>query len=144
MEDHVSVLNIDEPGEDGLYGLHKLSIGANYQSSTGGKDMDVHGIDIEVLEDGYLQFQMINHRPFVDEFGNYLDATLLGANSTVEVFRLGKGASELEYVKTVHNRAIMTPNNLAASGNGGFVFTNDHDAWKAGPVSLATYVELDV
>jgi len=135
MQDHVSVLNIDHPGDDGFYGLYELTISGTYASPTGGKDIDVLGVDIEAFGDGALRFLMINHRPYADESGNYLDATKIGANSTVEIFDLRKGSSELEHVKTIWDKAIATPNNLAATGDGGFVFTNDHDLWKVGTVS---------
>ncbi|KAJ8058980.1 hypothetical protein OCU04_011963 [Sclerotinia nivalis] len=125
-EDHVSVLKIDEPGEDGLYGLHQLEITGGYKGVDNHKSIDVHGFDIEFLPDSRLRFWMINHRPPVDESGNFLDATNLGANSTVEVFDLVPGSRNLEFVKTVANPIIKTPNNIAATRDGGFVITNDH------------------
>ncbi|KAF7926666.1 uncharacterized protein EAE97_010175 [Botrytis byssoidea] len=126
LEDHVSVLKIDEPGEDGLYGLHTLEVSGEYQGVDSHKSIDVHGFDVEFLSDSRLRFWMINHRPAIDESGNFLDATKVGANSTVEVFDLVPGSKKLEFVKTVANPIIKTPNNIAATGDGGFVFTNDH------------------
>ncbi|KAF7959511.1 hypothetical protein EAE96_001127 [Botrytis aclada] len=126
LEDHVSVLKIDEPGEDGLYGLHTLEISGGYQGVDNHNSIDVHGFDVEFLPDSRLRFWMVNHRPAIGESGNFLDATKVGANSTVEVFDLVPGSKELEFVKTVANPLIKTPNNIAATGDGGFVFTNDH------------------
>ncbi|KAK6604178.1 serum paraoxonase arylesterase [Botrytis cinerea] len=126
LEDHVSVLKIDEPGEDGLYGLHTLEISEGYQGVNGHNSIDIHGFDVEFLSDSRLRFWMVNHRPAIDESGNFLDATKVGANSTVEVFDLIPGSKELKFVKTVANPIIKTPNNIAATGDGGFVVTNDH------------------
>ncbi|CAD6446020.1 64a09973-e2d6-4bbb-8aa8-b92e3e829c5b [Sclerotinia trifoliorum] len=128
LEDHVSVLKIDEPGEDGFYGLHQLEITGGYKGVDHHNSIDVHGFDVEILPDSRRRFWMINHRPPVDESENFLDATKLGANSTVEVFDLVPGSKNLEFVKTVANPIINTPNNIAATGDGGFVFSNDHPA----------------
>ncbi|KAH9207622.1 hypothetical protein DL95DRAFT_450218 [Leptodontidium sp. 2 PMI_412] len=46
FNDRVSVLDIDEPGPDGLYGLRKLEITGTYVS-TGGREIDVNGIAME-------------------------------------------------------------------------------------------------
>jgi hypothetical protein len=123
----VSVLNIDHPGEDGRYGLHKLEITGNYHSSTGGKDIDLNGFDVEVLPNSRLRFWMVNNRPPVDEVGNFLDATKVGANSTIEVFEHKRGSKKLEYIKTIWSEAVPAPNNLAATGNGSVFVTNGHD-----------------
>jgi hypothetical protein len=131
----VSVLKIDEPGEDGLFGLHKLDITERYKSATGGREIDVHGLDIEALENGLLRLWMINHRPPIDESGQPLDATKLGANSTIEAFDLRRDSSQLDHVKTFHDDAIQTPNSVSATGDGGFMFTNDHGNYKTGAVS---------
>jgi len=130
----VSVLNIDEPGSDGLYGLHALGITGGYESSMGGKDIDILGIDFETLSDSRLRFWLTNHRPPVDEEGLPLDATRVGANSTIEVFEHTRGSKNLEFVKTFVNEAIFTPNNIATTGQGSIFFANDHDT-KTGRVS---------
>jgi hypothetical protein len=134
LKDHVSVLNIDEPGDDGLYGLHQLEITGSYTGTDSHNSIDLHGFDIEVLSDSRLRFWMVNHRPPIDDLGNYLDATKLGANSTIEVFDHTPGSLNLHYVKTVFSPAVYTPNNIAATGDGEFVATNDHST-KTGTVS---------
>ncbi|APA08888.1 hypothetical protein SS1G_02703 [Sclerotinia sclerotiorum 1980 UF-70] len=139
LEDHVSVLKIDEPGADGLYGLHQLEITGGYKGVDNHNSIDVHGFDVEILPDSRRRFWMINHRPPVDESGNFLDATKLGANSTVEVFDLVPGSKNLEFVKTFANPIINTPNNIAATRDGGFVFTNDHSA-KTGLIRSLTEI----
>ena len=136
--DHVAVMDIDQPGDDGLYGLRTLEITGAYQGASGGKEIDVHGFDIEILSQSKLRFWMINHRPPVNEAGQPLDAKIVGANSTVEVFDLARGSAQWNYAKTVADDAILTPNNIATTGDGGFVVTNDHTT-KTGTVRLRCY-----
>ena len=121
--DHIAVLNIDQPGPDGLYGLHQLKIGGYLG------DLDLHGFDVRSI-DGRLRFWLINHRPPADPTSEkFLDAWAVGANSTVEIFDLNDAAEILEYVKTIASDAIISPNNLAVDKDGlGIVITNDHNA----------------
>ncbi|KAK1140302.1 hypothetical protein N8T08_010505 [Aspergillus melleus] len=126
----ISVLDIDRPGADGLYGLRKLKTGDSYA-----KDLDLHGFDVQEIDNGILRFWLINHRPPVDaETGELLDASKVGANSTIEVFDLDKSTETLEHVKTIVSDAIITPNNLVVEEDGDTVlFTNDHSR-KTGPL----------
>jgi hypothetical protein len=41
----MSVLNINHPSSDGIYGLYKLEITGNYRSATGDKDIDLNGFE---------------------------------------------------------------------------------------------------
>ncbi|KAI9034805.1 calcium-dependent phosphotriesterase [Aspergillus affinis] len=118
----ISVLDIDRPGVDGLYGLRKLKVGDSY---TG--DLDLNGFDVQEIANGVLRFWLINHRPPVDAAtGELLDASKVGANSTIEVFDLGKSSEILEHVKTIVSDAIITPNNLVVEEDGdAFLVTND-------------------
>jgi hypothetical protein len=120
--DHIAVLDIDQPGSDGLYGLRQLQIGGYHD------DLDLHGLDVRNIE-GRLRFWLINHRPPVDPVtGEFLDASTFGANSTVEIFDLDETSETLVHVKTVASEAIITPNNVAVEEDGlGFVITNDHN-----------------
>lgn len=124
--DHVSVLKIDEPGEDGLFGLHILKT-VRYKGVTSAGSLDVHGFDVEALDDSRLRFWMINHRPPVDVKNKVLDANRLGANSTIEVFEVTRGSSEMIHIRTISNEVISTPNKVAAVGDGGVLITNDHN-----------------
>jgi hypothetical protein len=110
-----------------MYGLHKLGITGNYRSSTGGKEIDLNGFDVEVLPKSRLRFWMVNNRPPVDEAGNNLDASKVGANATIEVFEHKRGSKKLEFIKTIWSEAVPAPNNVAAAGNGSVFVTNDHD-----------------
>jgi hypothetical protein len=123
--DHISVLNIDEPGADGLYGLHQLKF--DYAG-----DLDLQGFDVKRVGDRQ-RFWLINHRPPVDPAtGGPLDPRKVGANSTIEIFDLDAPSNTLTHVRTVASEAIISPNNLAVADDGvGFLVTNDHDA-KAG------------
>lgn len=134
LKDHISVLDIDHPGPDGLYGLRTLKIVGDYRSSTGGKEIDVHGIDIESISPTRLRFWMINHRPAIDSNGNQLDPKKVGANSTIEVFEHEKGSENLQWVRTIFSDTVSTPNNLIAMGDGEALVTNDHNS-KTGAVS---------
>lgn len=49
----------------------------------------------------------------------------MGANATVEVFELTRGSDRMIHVNTVADTAIATPNKVAATGDGGFLLTND-------------------
>ncbi|KAJ5969480.1 hypothetical protein N7501_005728 [Penicillium viridicatum] len=115
--DHIAVLNIDQPGSDGLYGLHKL------------KSVVISAIWI-----------CMDLSPPVDPTtGEFLDARAVGANSTIEIFDLDGTAETLEYVKTIASHAIISPNNLAVDQDGlGFVVTNDRNA------KVSTFAVLDM
>jgi hypothetical protein len=125
------VLNIDQPGPDGLYGLHKLNVDG-YMG-----DLDLHGFEVRSIE-GRLRFWLINHRPPVDPTtGVFLDAQVVGANSTIEIFDLDNGSETLQHVKTIASDAIISPNSLAVDKDGlGIVITNDRNA------KVGTFVEL--
>lgn len=124
--DHISVLKIDEPGEDGLFSLDILKT-VGYKGVTSAQALDLHGFDVEALDDSRLRFWMVNHRPPVDEKNIVLDANKLGANSTIEVFEVTRGSSEMKHVSTISNEVIATPNKVAAVGDGGVLITNDHN-----------------
>lgn len=125
--DHFTVLNIDEPGVDGNFGPRALMISGGYKGAFGGKELDLHGFDIEKIDDSRSRFWVINHRPpFNYTSGLALDAPTYGANSTVEVFEHRIGSSSLDFVKTISDPSIYTPNDLTVTGNGGFLITNDH------------------
>ncbi|CAG7935033.1 unnamed protein product [Penicillium nalgiovense] len=130
--DHIAVLDIDEPGPDGLYGLHQLKVGG-YDD-----DLDLIAFDVRRI-DGRLRFWLINHRPPVDPTtGEFLDAFAVGANSTIEIFDLDDASETLEYVKTIVSESIISPNSLAVDNDGlGFVITNDHNA------KVGTFIELE-
>jgi len=99
--------------------------------------MDLHGFDVEPIGASKsiggikLRFWAVNHRPPVGLTGELLDTAKVGLNSTVEVFEHVRGTDKLQWVRTYANEQIRTPNRVAATGNNGFVMTNDQST-KAG------------
>ncbi|KAH7310629.1 hypothetical protein B0I35DRAFT_470483 [Stachybotrys elegans] len=122
--DHIAVMDIDEPGADGLYGLRALDVEDEFQGN-----LDLLGFDARYV-DGNLRFWIINHRPPTDAAtGDLLDAWKHGANSTIEIFDLKQGSNKLQHIKTIHSDALVTPNDVAVDKDGnGFIVTNDHAA----------------
>jgi arylesterase / paraoxonase len=106
--------------------------------------LNLHGFDVEVLEPStladpsgkpVLELLLINHRPPLDPVtGAVLDATKVGANSTIELFETVLGETTMRHVKTWADPVIETPNNVAWVGGRNFVFTNDRSQ-KTGFVS---------
>ncbi|KAJ5246556.1 calcium-dependent phosphotriesterase [Penicillium chermesinum] len=106
-KDHIVVLDIDEPGADGLYGWEQAAILAHQSPPPRG----------------------LCYRREI------LDPVALGANSTVEVFDLAAKSNTLSHVKIIASDASNTPNNLAVDADGnGFFVTNDHTDKVAGLV----------
>lgn len=120
-------LNVDSPGTDGMYGMHSIKP-EGYDGATGDGTLDLLGFDVEVVDAATLRFWFINHRPPVDADRKYLDATKIGANSTIDVFELKRGKDKMAHIKTVADPEVKTPNNIAVMKDGSFVVTNDHSA----------------
>ena len=87
-------------------------------------ELDLHGLNVQVIDNKSLKFWLINHRPPVDETGTLLDASKLGANSTVEGFEAERGKDELVHIRTIWNEATFASNKVAVMGDGAFVVTN--------------------
>lgn len=101
---------------------------AGYKGLTSSAEtLDIHGFDVKALNDSRLSFWIINHRPPVDEKNIVLDANKLGANSTIEVFEVSRGSSEIIHVSTISNKVIATPKRVAAVGDGGVLMSNDYN-----------------
>jgi hypothetical protein len=99
-----------------------------YDGATGDGTLDILGFDVEVIDASTLRFWLINQRPPVDAKRNYLDATKIGANSTIDMFDLKRGKDTMVHIKTVADPAVWSPNNIAVMGDGSFVTSNDHSA----------------
>jgi hypothetical protein len=120
-------LDIDDPGAVGLFNMRSIKpIG--YKGATGNSDLDLLGFDVQVLDDNTMRFYFVNQRPPVGAFNNIIDATKIGANSTIEIFETRKGEEAMRHVRTIWNDQIWTPNRVAAvgDGSGAFLVTNDH------------------
>ncbi|MCJ1246589.1 hypothetical protein MMC30_003798 [Trapelia coarctata] len=133
----VSMLHIDEPGADGLFGLHRMQT-IGYDGATGDGTLDTVGFDVELIGNSKLRFWIVNNRPPIDDNGQLLDAHKVGANGTVELFESERGSDRLFHLKTFSDKALATPNKPAAVGNGAFLVTND----KSGKVGLRK--EMDI
>ena len=119
--DHVSVLDLDAAGSDGLYGLRQL------RPVGGPSELRLHGFDAEAVDESTLRFFLINHRVPVGAAGRRIPAEAIGANSTMEVYDVERGSEEMRHVRTVYDPStIYTPNKIAVLGDGGFLLTNDH------------------
>ena len=121
-------LDIDNPGEDGLFNFRGIKPVGHYVGATGNRDLDLLGFDAEILDDGTTRFYFVNQRPPVGTSNNIIDASEIGANSTVEIFEMPKGQTEMQHVRTILSSEIWTPNRVAAIGDksGAFLLTNDH------------------
>ena len=121
-------LDIDNPGEDGLFNFRGIKPVGHYIGATGNRDLDLLGFDAEILDDGTTRFYFVNQRPPVGAFNKIIDASEIGANSTIEIFEMKKGQDEMQHIRTIFSSEIWTPNRVAAVGDesGAFLVTNDH------------------
>lgn len=126
---HFAVLELDSVVGDEF--KLRLLEPKGYAEPAGDMIQAVFGFKGEVVGASKLRFWMVNHRYPVEATGDgqaLLDPYRVGANSTVEVFEVDRGRSEMVHVKTFTSGVIETPNNLALTGEGGFFVTNDHSA----------------
>ncbi|GFF92258.1 hypothetical protein IFM61392_09903 [Aspergillus lentulus] len=127
--DHFSVLNIDYPGEDGLYGVHHLEVTGPYKGINPENEnvLDLHGFGVRKLSQSRLQFFIVNHRPPTSP-GELLaeNINVVGDNATIEVFEMERGSSKLEFVKTIVDDNLISPNDLTWVSEGHIIITNDH------------------
>ena len=122
----MTVLNIDEPGDDGFFGVHQLDRG-DYKGSMGDGSMDMVGFDVEIEKNNLLTFYIVNMAPPVDKDFRPLDPAKVGsAHASVQVFEHKRGSKDMKFKFSFENAAIRTPNRVALTGDGGFILTNDH------------------
>lgn len=113
----LTVENFPGNNGDGTLGLHGISFLANNKSNM-------------------LRILLVNHRPPIDPVtGEFLDASKVGANSTIEHFLTEAGSSSIRYVRTHVNELIKTPNSVQWLSDHSFVVTNDNSV-KVGAVSI--------
>jgi hypothetical protein len=118
-------LDIDEPGPDGLFNLRVIKpIG--YAGAKGDDTLDLLGFDAEILDGDTINFYFVNERPPIGPFNNYMDASVLGANSTIDVFEMRRGEESMRHLRTIWSPEVITPNRVAILGQGEFLVTNDH------------------
>jgi len=73
-------------------------------------------------------FSQSKSKPIDPTTGEFLDAAVVGANSTMELFQTKAGSDTMRYVRTYAHDLIQTPNNVAWVNDDSFVFTNDHSS----------------
>jgi arylesterase/paraoxonase len=99
-----------------------------------GPQLSVHGMDVvpSSKDPKDLWVYLVNHRMPRDNG----DPRVVGADSSVEVFKTRVGSGVLRHVRTYDDPAvIITPNDLVGASDGkSFYFTNDHGE-KTGMVS---------
>ncbi|KAF2034211.1 calcium-dependent phosphotriesterase [Setomelanomma holmii] len=118
-------LDVDEPGADGLFNLRAIRP-LGYTGATGDSTIDILGFDAEILDGDTINFYFVNQRPPVGPFNNIVDASVLGANSTIDVFEMRRDEEAMRHLRTVYSPAVLTPNRVAVLGGGEFLVTNDH------------------
>lgn len=131
-------MSIDNPTTTGGFTYRVLKT-PGYDGIAGDGTINVMGMTGTTSADGSdINLWLINNRPSVDAAtGEVLDNTIVGANSTIDVFSTAPGVDFMKHVKTFADPQIATPNNVAVQKDGGFFFTNDHGLHKSGWVSMA-------
>lgn len=132
LKDKVIVLDLDDPVGDSF--SHRVLATSGYSGINGDGKLSLvalTGVDYPDHIDLYLN----NNRPSIDvASGQLLDNEKVGANSTIELFRISdtSPATKADHIKTFVDEKIATPNRIAPTGSGSFYFTNDHGSSKFG------------
>jgi arylesterase / paraoxonase len=137
LTDRIAILDTRGPGRLASR-IRWISV-ENFSGIKGDKTLNLHGFDVRGDKNtDTLRILLINHRPPIDPItGELLDATIVGANSTIELFQTKAGSDTMRHVRTYAHDLIETPNNVAWINDDSFVYTNDHSG-KVGFVSLLT------
>lgn len=112
---------------------------SGFTGTSGDGIMNVVGFIGSEVEDG-IELYVTNFRPSIDPLTGqaFPDQTATGANATIEVFRVGAEEGAIEWVRTIVDAAISTPNRVAAVSGRGIYVTNDHGSRKIGIVSCSS------
>ncbi|KAG4440936.1 hypothetical protein IFR05_003565 [Cadophora sp. M221] len=126
LTDRIAVLDTRGPGPLASR-LKWLSL-ENFSGIHGDETLNLHGFDIRGdKHTNILRILLINHRPPFDPItGTPLDASKVGANSTIEQFQTKAGTNTMRHVRTYVNDIIQTPNRVAWMSEDTFVFSNSH------------------
>ncbi|PBP16484.1 putative serum paraoxonase/arylesterase [Diplocarpon rosae] len=126
LTDRIAVLDTRGPGR--LASRIKWLSLTNFPDVHGDGTLNLHGFSIRA--DPYtdiLNILLINHRRPLDTVtGVPLDATQVGANSTIEMFTTKAGEDSMRHVRTYTDQLIQTPNRVAWVSEDTFLFTNSH------------------
>jgi arylesterase/paraoxonase len=141
LTDRIAILDTRGPGR--LASRIKWISVENFSGIKGDKTLNLHGFDVRGDKNtDTLRILLINHRPPIDPTtGEFLDAAVVGANSTIELFQTKAGSDTMRHVRKYAHDLIETPNNVAWINDDSFVFTNDHSG-KVGFVSSLTVISM--
>ncbi|ORY58393.1 uncharacterized protein BCR38DRAFT_377014 [Pseudomassariella vexata] len=133
LRDSIVVMDLERPSGDS-FDMRTLETPGFFGTDGDGR-LHLVGFAGSDDEPGDIRLWVINTKPSVDPItGEFLDNSKVGANSTVELFKTGAGATTLEHIKTFFHSQIATPNKVTALGgpHDGFYYTNDHGTVKTG------------
>jgi hypothetical protein len=136
-------LEIDEPEVDGVFPLRAIKP-VGYTGANGDESLDLLGFDADILDGDTLNFYFVNQRPPIGPFNNFIDASVVGTNSTIDVFEMRRGEEVMRHMRTIWSPQVFTPNRVSILGGGAFLVTNDHST-KTGwvPSSQPTHQSPD-
>lgn len=131
-------MDIDSPNGDG-FEYRTLST-PGFSGTAGDGLLQLVGLTgIDSPAGNKIELLLVNNRPTVDPAtGKLLDQTVVGANSTIEVFETGSQAVGMKHVRTFAGANVSTPNNIAALSSDAFYFTNDRGVNKVGLVGWSS------
>jgi arylesterase / paraoxonase len=143
LTDRIAVLDTRGPGR--LASRIKWLSVENFSGVNGDGTLNLHGFDIRGDRNtDVLRIILINHRPPIDPVtGEALDATIVGANSTIEQFQTTVGGDTMRHLRTYIDPLIQTPNRVAWVTEHSFVFTNDHSNKVGFVSSLSNILNVD-
>ncbi|KAF8893824.1 serum paraoxonase/arylesterase [Infundibulicybe gibba] len=101
-------------------GMITRLIVANYND----RGLSLHGMDVvaSTNDPDQVFIYLVNHRTPL-----HGDPQVIGADSSIEIFKAFVGGHEMVHVQTVDSPNIITPNDVVGSSDGkSFYFTNDH------------------
>lgn len=126
LRDRIAILDTRGPGR--LASRIKWITAQNFPGINGDGTFNLHGFDVRAdSHTDTLRILLINHRPPFDSVtGELLDASKVGANSTIEQFQTSAGSDTMRHIRTYAHEVIETPNRVQWVNDHAFVFSNDH------------------
>lgn len=139
LVDRIAVLDTRGPGL--LASRIKWLTIENFSGINGDGTLNLHGFDVRAdRHTGTLRIVLINHRPPIEPVtGKLLDATKIGANSTMEIFQTSVGSDSMRHIRTIADPLIVAPNRVQWVSDDAFMYSNDHNT-KVGLVSTRPHI----
>lgn len=130
LEDKIIALDVDKPIGKGFN--YRALETTGYSGVNGDKLLHLVGLT-GVDRKSHAELYLVNNKPSVSRTtGEILDQNQVGANSTIELFKVYPEGGKMQHLQTFASRHIATPNNIAPKGDGSFYITNDHGLNKVG------------